>query len=31
VMLSWNGGIGIYSNMPSVIHLDIGPKRTWGF
>ncbi|HIK40714.1 D-Ala-D-Ala carboxypeptidase family metallohydrolase, partial [Thermoleptolyngbya sp. M55_K2018_002] len=31
VMLSWNGGIGIYSNMPNVIHLDIGPKRTWGF
>lgn len=31
VMLTWNGGIGIYSNMPNVIHLDIGPKRTWGF
>jgi hypothetical protein len=31
VMLSWPGGIGIYSNMPLVIHLDIGPRRTWGF
>jgi hypothetical protein len=31
VMLTWRGGIGIYSNMPSVIHLDLGPRRTWGF
>ncbi|HIK46887.1 MAG TPA: DUF882 domain-containing protein, partial [Leptolyngbyaceae cyanobacterium M65_K2018_010] len=31
VMLTWPGGIGIYGNMPSVIHLDLGPKRTWGF
>jgi uncharacterized protein YcbK (DUF882 family) len=31
VMLTWPGGIGIYSNMPSVIHLDLGPRRTWGF
>lgn len=31
VMLTWPGGIGIYSNIPNVIHLDLGPKRTWGF
>lgn len=31
VMLWWPGGVGIYSNMPNVIHLDVGPKRTWGF
>ncbi|WP_206069826.1 D-Ala-D-Ala carboxypeptidase family metallohydrolase [Nodosilinea sp. P-1105] len=31
IMLTWPGGIGIYSNMPRVIHLDIGPRRTWGF
>lgn len=31
LMLSWQGGIGIYTKMPNVIHLDIGPKRTWGF
>lgn len=27
----WNGGIGIYSNIPNVVHLDIGPRRYWGF
>lgn len=27
----WPGGIGIYSNLPNVIHLDVGPRRTWGF
>lgn len=27
----WDGGIGIYSNMPSVVHLDTGPRRYWGF
>jgi len=26
----WPGGIGIYSHLPNVIHLDIGPRRTWG-
>ncbi len=26
----WPGGIGIYSNLPNVVHLDIGPRRTWG-
>jgi Peptidase M15 len=31
VMLWWPGGVGIYSNMPNLVHLDIGPKRTWGF
>lgn len=31
LMLSWNGGIGIYSSIPDIVHLDIGPKRTWGF
>ncbi|MBE9139706.1 DUF882 domain-containing protein [Nodosilinea sp. LEGE 07088] len=31
VMLSWPGGIGIYGNIPNIIHLDTGPKRTWGF
>jgi hypothetical protein len=31
IMLWWPGGIGIYSNLPDLIHLDIGPKRTWGF
>lgn len=31
VMLTWQGGIGIYSNIPNIIHLDTGPRRTWGF
>jgi hypothetical protein len=31
VMLTWPGGIGIYSNIPNIIHLDLGPRRTWGF
>jgi hypothetical protein len=31
VMLEWKGGIGIYSTIPDIVHLDIGPKRTWGF
>ncbi|PSN12727.1 peptidase M15A [filamentous cyanobacterium CCT1] len=31
LMLSWPGGIGIYSNIPNIIHLDTGPRRTWGF
>jgi hypothetical protein len=26
----WPGGIGIYSHLPNVVHLDIGPRRTWG-
>jgi hypothetical protein len=31
VMLWWPGGVGIYSAIPDIVHLDIGPKRTWGF
>ncbi|MEA5452626.1 D-Ala-D-Ala carboxypeptidase family metallohydrolase [Leptolyngbya sp. CCNP1308] len=31
LMLSWPGGMGIYGNIPNIIHLDTGPKRTWGF
>lgn len=31
VLLWWPGGIGIYSAIPDIVHLDIGPKRTWGF
>jgi hypothetical protein len=31
ILLWWPGGIGIYSNLPDVVHLDTGPKRTWGF
>jgi len=31
VMLWWPGGVGIYSNLPEVVHLDIGPRRVWGF
>lgn len=31
VMLWWPGGVGIYSNLPDVVHLDTGSKRTWGF
>jgi hypothetical protein len=31
VMSWWPGGVGIYSNMPNVIHLDTGPRRMWGF
>jgi hypothetical protein len=31
VMLTWPGGVGIYSNIPNIVHLDTGPKRTWGF
>jgi hypothetical protein len=27
----WRGGIGIYSNIPNVVHLDVGPRRYWGF
>lgn len=27
----WPGGIGIYSHLPDVVHLDIGPRRIWGF
>lgn len=27
----WPGGIGIYKRMPHIIHLDVGPKRKWGF
>ncbi|MGF1499910.1 MAG: D-Ala-D-Ala carboxypeptidase family metallohydrolase [Elainellaceae cyanobacterium] len=27
----WRGGIGLYSHLPNVIHLDTGPRRTWGF
>ena len=31
VMLWWTGGIGIYSTIPDIVHLDLGPRRTWGF
>lgn len=31
VMLWWPGGVGIYSAIPDIVHLDVGPKRTWGF
>lgn len=31
IMLWWPGGIGIYSNLPDVVHLDTGPRRMWGF
>ncbi len=31
VMAWWPGGVGIYSNMPDVIHLDVGSRRMWGF
>lgn len=31
VMPWWSGGVGIYSHLPNVVHLDIGPRRTWGF
>lgn len=31
VMLWWPGGVGIYSNLPDVVHLDVGPRRVWGF
>lgn len=27
----WPGGIGIYPNMPDVVHLDTGSRRYWGF
>ncbi|NEQ27164.1 MAG: DUF882 domain-containing protein, partial [Microcoleus sp. SIO2G3] len=30
VMSWWPGGIGIYSHLPNVLHLDIGRRRTWG-
>lgn len=30
VMTWWPGGIGIYSHMPNVVHLDVGPRRMWG-
>jgi uncharacterized protein YcbK (DUF882 family) len=30
-MLWWPGGIGIYSNIPNIVHLDIGRRRMWGF
>ncbi|MBE9127503.1 MULTISPECIES: YcbK family protein [unclassified Coleofasciculus] len=31
VMSWWPGGVGIYSNLPKVVHLDIGSRRIWGF
>jgi uncharacterized protein YcbK (DUF882 family) len=31
LMLTWPGGVGIYSNIPNIIHLDTGSRRTWGF
>jgi hypothetical protein len=31
VMGWWPGGIGIYANMPHIIHLDVGSRRMWGF
>lgn len=31
LLSSWPGGIGIYSNLPNIVHLDIGSKRYWGF
>lgn len=31
MMSWWNGGIGIYSHLPNVLHLDVGPRRYWGF
>lgn len=31
VMLWWPGGVGIYSNIPDIVHLDTGPRRVWGF
>lgn len=31
IMMWWQGGIGIYSSIPDIVHLDIGSKRTWGF
>jgi Peptidase M15 len=28
----WEGGIGVYAGARSdIVHLDVGPKRTWGF
>ena len=30
VMSWWRGGIGIYSHLPNVVHLDVGRRRTWG-
>lgn len=30
VMSWWPGGIGIYSHLPNVVHLDVGRRRTWG-
>ncbi|NJM85588.1 MAG: DUF882 domain-containing protein, partial [Leptolyngbyaceae cyanobacterium RM2_2_21] len=31
VMTWWPGGIGIYSTIPNLLHLDTGPRRFWGF
>ncbi|MGF1538586.1 MAG: YcbK family protein [Elainellaceae cyanobacterium] len=31
LLLWWPGGLGIYTRFPNIIHLDIGPRRTWGF
>jgi len=25
----WKGGLGTYSNLPKIIHLDIGAHRRW--
>jgi uncharacterized protein YcbK (DUF882 family) len=30
ISFGWNGGIGIYTTLPEIIHLDIGTKRSWG-
>ena len=26
----WEGGLGIYSHLPSILHLDVGGERRWG-
>jgi hypothetical protein len=27
----WKGGIGVYPNIPNLLHLDIASPRVWGW
>lgn len=30
ILRDWQGGMGIYRNMPNIVHLDIAASRRWG-
>lgn len=31
VKYGWRGGIGVYTKVPGIVHLDTGSPRKWGF